>query len=138
MNNMIYIFIQITVMILAAPLVNGIIVKVKAFSQKRKGPPLLQMYFDLFKLIRKRPVVSATASWLFRSAHFVVLSSAAVAAAPVPVSTFITPASFPGDAILLVSVLALGRFFMMLASLDTGGVFGGMGSSREAIISSLI
>ncbi|HPO04588.1 MAG TPA: NADH-quinone oxidoreductase subunit H [Bacillota bacterium] len=138
MSYIVYIIIQILTMVLIAPLVNGIIIKVKAFSQKRTGPPILQMYFDLYKLIRKSTVVSDVSSWVYKAAPYEVFSTALAAALLVPVSTMITPPdSIPGDFIILVSIFALGRFFMMAAGLDTGSTFGGMGSSREAMISSL-
>lgn len=138
MNSILYILIQISVTLLAAPLISGIIKKIKALSQKRKGPPLLQLYYDLYKLCRKRSVVSEVSSWIFRAAPYVVFSTALAAALLAPVSTRILPPSIPGDLILLVSLLALGRFFLMLSALDTASAFGGMGSSREAMVSSLI
>lgn len=138
MRNIIYILVQIAVTIMLSPLVNGVIMKVKALSQKRKGVPLLQVYFDLMKLLKKKSVVSDVSSWIFKVAPYVVFSTALTAALLVPVTTKVTPVELPGDIIMLVSVLALGRFFMMLAALDTASTFGGMGSSREAMISSLI
>ncbi|HEY5556158.1 respiratory chain complex I subunit 1 family protein [Acetobacterium sp.] len=133
-----YIIVQIFVIILVAPLVNGIIKKVKALTQKRKGGPLLQMYFDLFKMFGKTAVVSDVSSWIFRVTPYIVFSTAVAAALMVPVTTLIKPVWYPGDIIMLVYIFALGRFFMMLAALDTGSTFGGMGASREAMISSLI
>lgn len=138
MNNVIYILLQVFVIVLAAPLVKGIIAKVKAFSQKRRGAPVLQQYYDLFKLFRKTAVVSDVSSWIYRAAPYIVFATSAAAAVLVPVSVKIVPEGLPGDMIMLVYILALGRFFMMLAALDTGSTFGGMGSSREAMISSLI
>jgi len=138
MKNALYVLVQLFVILLLAPLVNGIIKKIKAFSQKRRGAPVLQMYFDLWKLFRKQAVVSETSSWIFKAAPYIVFSTAIIAALLVPVSTLLTPNAFFGDVILLVSLFALGRFFMTLAALDTGGTFGGMGSSREVMISSLI
>jgi formate hydrogenlyase subunit 4 len=138
MINVIYLIVQIIVMIMVAPLVNGIIKKIKALSQKRKGAPILQLYFDLFKLLKKSTVVSDTASWIFKAAPYIVFSTSLVAALLVPVTTMIDPIWHAGDMILMVYILALGRFFMMLAGLDTASTFGGMGSSREAMISSLI
>ncbi|HWQ79043.1 MAG TPA: NADH-quinone oxidoreductase subunit H [Anaerovoracaceae bacterium] len=138
MINITYFIVQTIVIILAAPLVNGIIKKVKALSQKRKGAPVLQLYFDLFKLLRKSTVVSDTASWIFKAAPYVVFATALAAALLVPVTTLIEPLWHGGDLILMVYLLALGRFFMMLAGLDTASTFGGMGASREAMISSLI
>ena len=138
MNTLLYTVIQIVVILLIAPLLNGVIKKVKALTQKRKGAPLLQQYFDLYKLLKKRSVVSETASWIFRVTPFIVFGTALSASLFVPVTTAIPAASFPGDVIMLFSVLALGRFFMMISALDTGSTFGGMGGSREAMISALI
>jgi formate hydrogenlyase subunit 4 len=138
MSNILYIILQLFVIILIAPLVNGVIRKVKALTQKRRGAPLLQMYFDLYKLFKKNAVVSETSSWVFKAAPYIVFSSAAAAALLVPATTMLAPYGFAGDIILMVYLLALGRFFMTLAGLDTGSTFGGMGSSREAMISSLM
>lgn len=138
MNTVVYILIQLIAVLLVAPLVGGIIRKVKALTQKRKGAPLLQMYFDLFKLLKKQAVVSDTSSWIFRAAPWVVFTTALAAALLAPATTLLRPAYFPGDVVMLFSVLALGRFFLVLSALDTGSTFGGMGASREAMISSLI
>jgi formate hydrogenlyase subunit 4 len=136
--NVFYILLQIIVFVLLAPLVNGIIKKLKAFTQKRKGAPLLQLYIDLYKLLKKDMVISETATWIFKATPYIVLSTALVGALLVPVTTVLSPDNFPGDAILLVYLLALGKFFMTLSGLDTGSTFGGMGSSREVVISSLL
>ncbi len=138
MTSVAYIILQLSAFLMIAPLVNGIIKKVKALTQKRKGASIFQMYFDLWKLMKKQSVISEVASWIFRAAPYVVFSTALAGALLVPVSTKMMPAGIPDDFILLVSTLALGRFFMMLAALDTASTFGGMGSSREAMISSLI
>lgn len=138
MSSILYIFVQIIVIILIAPFVNGVIKKIKALTQKRRGAPLLQMYFDLYKLLRKNAVVSETSSWIFKAAPYVVFSTSIAAALLVPATTLLAPDGFPGDIILFIYLLALGRFFMTLAGLDTGSTFGGMGSSREAMISSLM
>ncbi|MHB1377054.1 MAG: respiratory chain complex I subunit 1 family protein [Candidatus Humimicrobiaceae bacterium] len=138
MINVIYLVVQILVVIIAAPLVSGIIKKVKAFTQKRKGAPVLQLYFDLFKMLKKNTVVSDVSSWIFKVTPYIVFSTAVAAALLVPVTTLIAPVGYAGDIIMLIYILALGRFFMMLAALDTASTFGGMGASREAMISSLI
>ncbi|MEL7654880.1 MAG: NADH-quinone oxidoreductase subunit H [Bacillota bacterium] len=134
----VYSVIQLIIIILLAPLVGGIIKKVKALSQKRKGAPVLQMYYDLLKLIEKESVVSETSSWIYKVTPYIVFSTAAAGALLVPVTTLLPAATFSGDIILLFYLLALGRFFMCLSALDTGSTFGGMGSSREAMISSLM
>ncbi|QOX62351.1 formate hydrogenlyase [Anoxybacterium hadale] len=129
--------IQFILLLLLAPLTGGIIKKVKALSQKRKGAPVLQMYFDLWKLIRKESVVSDTASWIFKATPYIVFATSATAALLVPVTTLL-PSAVSGDILMLIYLLALGRFFMCLSALDTGSTFGGMGASRESMISALI
>jgi formate hydrogenlyase subunit 4 len=138
MRNLVYVLIQLITILLIAPLVQGIIGKIKALTQKRKGAPAFQMYFDLIRFFKKSAVVSETSSWIYKATPYIFFGSAAASALLVPVTTTVVPGGIPGDAIMLVSILALGRFFMMAAALDTGSTFGGMGSSREAMISSLI
>ncbi len=138
MNQVLNMFVQLAVIVTLAPLVGGIIKKIKALSQKRKGPPLFQMYYELYKLTQKDTVVSETASWIFKATPYIQSSSVLLAAVLVPVSVKLPSFSFMGDAILAVYLLALGRFFMVLAGLDTASTFGGMGSSREMMISSLM
>lgn len=133
-----YSVLQLLVILLLAPLVGGIIKKIKALTQKRKGAPIFQMYFDLMKLFRKSSVVSETSSWIFRITPYIVFATALAAGLFVPLTAKVLPAGLPGDILMFVSLLALGRFFMMLAALDTASTFGGMGSSREAMISILI
>lgn len=134
MNN----FIQLLIILLMAPMVGGIIKKIKALSQKRKGAPVLQLYYDLYKLMQKESVVSETASWIYRVTPYIVFVTAAAGALLVPVTTKLSTTGISGDIILLFYLLAMGRFFMCLSGLDTASTFGGMGSSREAMISSLI
>lgn len=138
MESVIYSLVQIAIVVLLAPLPKGISGKVKALSQKREGPPLLQMYYDLAKLIKKDTVVSDTASWIFRVTPYLTLTTVLTAALFVPVSVYLRPPGFFGDIILVIYLFACGRFFMTLAGLDTGSTFGGMGSSREMMISSLL
>jgi formate hydrogenlyase subunit 4 len=129
---------QVIVILLAAPLLSGVIRKMKATIQHRKGAPILQLYFDLFKLFRKDIVISETASWIFTAAPYIYFISVLAAFVFVPVIPQLFSYGFFGDAILVVYLLALGRFFLTLAALDTGSTFGGMGSSREMMISSLM
>jgi formate hydrogenlyase subunit 4 len=128
---------QLLLVVLLAPSVSWFIKKMKATSQNRVGPTLLQVYFDLLKLFQKGMVVSETASWIFHAMPFVLFGATLVVAAMTPVIWPISLLGFMGDAILFVYLLALGRFFLALAALDTGTTFGGMGSSREMALSSL-
>lgn len=120
-----------------APAVSWFIKKMKAVSQNRVGPRFFQVYFDLIKLFRKGMVISGTASWVFHAAPYVFFGGTIAAALMLPVIWKGALCGFMGDAILFVYLLALGRFFLVLAALDTGTAFGGMGSSREMFLSSL-
>jgi len=128
---------QLLFLIMLAPAVSWFIKKMKAASQNRVGPGLVQVYSDLWKLFRKDMVVSETASWIFHAMPFILFTSVLAAASMVPVLWAHSLFGFAGDVILFVYLLALGRFFMALAALDTGTTFGGMGSSREMTLSSL-
>lgn len=129
---------QLLLFIAIAPFLSGLITKIKNNIRMRKGQSILQPYYNLGKLFFKEEVVSRTASWIFRAAPFVVLGSVLTAALMIPVFIFSSPLHKAGDFLALVFILALGRFFLALAALDTGSSFGGMGASREMFISSLV
>ena len=128
---------QLLFMAILAPALSWFIKKMKAASQNRVGSSLVQVYSDLWKLFRKDMVISETASWIFRAMPFVLFVSIFTAASMLPVLGVHSLFGFTGDVILFVYLLALGRFFLTLAALDTGTTFGGMGSSREMTLSSL-
>lgn len=128
---------QILLIIVLAPLLAGIIKKTKAFFQTRKGPNIFQQYYDLSKFMKKESVVSEHTSWIFRVTPIIYFSSILVISTLVPVVAAQSILTFTGDLILVVYLMALGRFFLALAGLDAGSAFGGMGSSREMAISSI-
>lgn len=128
---------QTIVLLAVSPFIVGLIRKVKARLQVRRGASVFQPYSDLAKLFRKQPVVSTTTSWIFTATPYIVFASTLAAGLLVPVFVSRTPLNFAGNIIALVYLLALGTFFLMLAGLDAGSAFGGMGSSREAIVASL-
>ncbi len=128
---------QVFFLMALAPSVSWFIKRMKAASQNRKGPTLSQVYSDLIKLFNKEMVVSETASWIFHVMPFVLFVVMVVVTALVPVLWGDSLFGFTGDIIVFVYLLALGRFFLALAALDTGTTFGGMGSSREMSLSSL-
>ncbi len=113
------------------PLLPGVIGKTKALFAGRIGPPLLQGYYDLAKLLRKGSVFSTTTTWVFRAGPIVGLATAALALLLIPLAGPAAPVSFAGDLILLAYLLGLGRFFLAVAALDTGSPFEGMGAARE-------
>lgn len=128
---------QVILIMGLAPLVGWFIKKMKAISQNRSGPSPVQVYADLLKLFRKGRVVSETASWIFHFMPLILFGGVLTAASMIPVLVRYSLFGFMGDVIVFVYVLALGRFFLTLAALDTGTTFGGMGSSREMTLSSL-
>ena len=130
--------IQVALLIVISPLIGGFIKRVKNNMRMRKGPGVFQPYYNLAKLFQKEEVVSKNISWIFRITPFIVLASSVMAALLVPIFTSSLYLNHMGDVILIIFVFALGRFFLALAGLDAGSAFGGMGSSREMFISSLI
>jgi formate hydrogenlyase subunit 4 len=123
--------------LMLAPLLLGIINRTKAFFAGRKGQPILQAYYDLVKLVQKNVVYSRTTSWVFRAGPIVGLSSAVTALLILPLGGQSAPIHFTGDMILLIYLLGLIRFFTVIAALDTGSAFEGMGASREVQFSVL-
>lgn len=128
---------QIIVLLAVSPFLVGLIRKVKARFQCRQGAGVFQPYADLAKLFSKQPVISTTTSWIFTATPYILFASTLSAGLLVPTFTSQTPLNFAGNIIALVYLLALGTFFLILAGLDAGSAFGGMGSSREAIVASL-
>ena len=124
-------------MLAIAPLLKGAIKKMKARLQSRQGPPLLQVYYDLAKLLLKEPVRSETASWIYVAGPRVYFAAVVAATTLVPVLVAAAPLEAAGGILLLVGTLALGRFALATAALDTGSAFGGMGASRDMTIAAL-
>jgi formate hydrogenlyase subunit 4 len=129
--------IHIALLLVMPPLLLGVINKTKAWFAGRLGPPLLQPYRDVWKLLRKGAVYSRTTTWLFRVGPIVSLASVLCAGLVLPLAADTSPLGFPGDVIVFVYLLGLARFFTMAAALDTGSSFEGMGASREATFSAL-
>jgi formate hydrogenlyase subunit 4 len=128
---------QTALLLLLSPLLSGLIRHWKARLQNRRGPPVWQPYRDLGKLLRKDMVVSEHATWLFSGTPYVCLLTALTAGLMVPLVTAQAPLGLFGDALALVGVLALGRFFLALGGLDPASALGGMGSSREMTIAAV-
>jgi formate hydrogenlyase subunit 4 len=128
---------QMLLILLLAPLLTGWVRVIKARLLRRRGPPLLQPYRDLYKLLGKEVVLAESASWLFRVAPYLIFAAIWVATSLVP--TFATGLAFnwTADLIAIVALLGSARFFLALAGLDVGTSFGGIGSSREMMIASL-
>ena len=128
---------QMVLVLALAPLLAGFIRKIKARLLLRQGPPVLQPYRDLLRLVRKEVVLADNASWLFRTAPYLIFAATWVAASLVP--TFATGLMFSwsADLIVITALLGSARFFLALAGMDIGTSFGGIGSSREAMFATL-
>src|SRR5579871_5773426 len=128
---------EMLLVLLLAPLLTGYVRKVKARLLRRQGPPVIQPYLDLLRLLRKDVVLAQSASWLFRVIPYLIFAATWVAASLVP--TFRTGLlfSWSADLIAIIALLASARFYLALAGLDVGTAFGGIGSSREVMIASL-
>jgi len=128
---------EMLLVLLLAPLLTGFVRKVKARLLRRRGPPLLQPYRDLIRLMRKDVVLAENASWLFRLIPYIIFAGTWVAAALVPTFRGGLLFSWSADLIAIIALLGSARFFLALAGLDVGTSFGGIGSSREVMIASL-
>lgn len=126
-NNLIHVLILIAV----PPLLPGIIAKTKAFFAGRVGPPVFQLYYDLWKLAHKDCVTSRTTTWVFAAGPVACVVVTILAGLLVPMGTAESPIHFTGDMILFAYLLALGRFFTSASALDTGSAFEGMGAARD-------
>ena len=128
---------QMLLVLLLSPLLTGFVRKVKARLLRRQGPPLLQPYRDLIRLLRKDVVLAESASWLFRVIPYIVFAGIWVAASLVPTFRIGLLFSWSADLIAIIALIGSARFFLALAGLDVGTSFGGIGSSREVMIASL-
>ncbi len=127
--------VHVVLLLAVPPLLPGVINKTKAWFAGRIGPPLLQPYLDLWKLLRKGAVYSRTTGWVFRAGPIVSLSTVLCAGLVLPLASDSSPLGFAGDVVLFAYLLGLGRFFTIAAALDTGSSFEAMGASREAAFS---
>jgi formate hydrogenlyase subunit 4 len=130
--------VQWVVVVLLAPLSTGLVRLAKARLQGREGPPVLLPYWTLLTLMRKETVLSASTSWVFRAAPYVVLGSALLSAAALPLVTRGGAAAPLSNLVVVAGVWMLGAVFLVLGALDSASAFGGMGASREMTISAFL
>lgn len=136
-NSLIRYSISLAAALIFAPLLPGIINKVKAFFAGRRGPRLTQLYSDLAKLLKKEAVISSNSGGIIRIAPSIQLAFTIGAAAMLPLGFSTSPLAFAGDALLFFYLLGTCRLLTVLAALDTGSSFQGMGASREVHFSAL-
>jgi hydrogenase-4 component C len=130
--------VQAVLLLLLAPLYSGFARVLRAKMHSRHGPPLMQNYRDITKLMTRQEVVSNQAGWIFRSMPYLSLGMMFLAATVIPVITTASPLEAAGDLILLVYLFALPRVFFALAGLESGSTFGGIGARRELLVSALV
>src|SRR5271154_6663932 len=126
---------QMLLVLLLAPLLTGFVRKMKARLLRRQGPPLIQPYRDLIRLMRKEVVLAPSASWLFRIIPYLIFAATWVAASLVPTFRVGLLFSWSADLIAIIALLGSARFFQALAGLDVGTSFGGIGSRPAGMIS---
>jgi formate hydrogenlyase subunit 4 len=119
------------------PLLLGVVTRTKSWFSGRKGPPTLQLYLDLLRLLRKGATFSPTTTLVFRLSPAGGLAAAFAAGLLLPLVPGRAPIRFAGDFVVFAYLLGIGRFLTVLAALDTGSSFEGMGASREVTISAL-
>ncbi len=129
---------HLLLLLLMPPLLLGVINKTKALFAGRKGAPILQPYYELFRLVQKGSVFSSTTTWVFRAGPVVTLAATLLASMLVPLGNHPALISFPGDMILFAYLFGLARFFTTSAALDTGSPFEGMGAAREVTYACLV
>ncbi len=129
--------IQLIFVPVISPLCIGVIRKIKAKLQNRQGSNIFQPYRDLWKLFHKDEIISNDASWIFKYAPAIVFAVTLIVGASIPLFASFLKNNFTSDLLVIVYTLAIGTFFLALAGIDTGGAFGGFGSSREMTLAAL-
>lgn len=129
--------IQLLLIPILSPFFIGVTRKIKAIFQNRQGASVFQPYRDLWKLFHKDEVITKDASWITRCAPFLIFGSTIVIASGIPLLTTAFANGWTGDFLVIVYLVAFGTFFLALAGLDSGGGFGGFGSSREMMVAAL-
>jgi formate hydrogenlyase subunit 4 len=120
-----------------SPLCFGLIKKIKAKLQNRQGASIFQPYFDLWKLLHKDEIISRDASWIFRFAPFIIFAVTIMVGASIPIFSSYFYNHLTSDILVIIYMLSITTFFLALSGLDTGGAFGGFGSSREMTVAAL-
>lgn len=128
---------HIALALILAPLLPGIVNRTKAFFAGRTGRPVWQLYADLWKLLQKGAVYSRTTTWVFKAGPMLGLTAVVLALTLTPFGAAPSLLGFPGDVIMFAYLLGLMRFFTVLAALDTGSSFEGMGGAREVFFAAL-
>jgi formate hydrogenlyase subunit 4 len=134
-ERIVYNLLQVLVVVAFAPLVEGVLNRLKEIVQSKRGPSIVQPYRDIWKLLHKDEIVSEHSSWIFRAAPYVAFTAPVFVALLIPVLTsYPLFFAFMADMLGGGFVLALGGFFVTLAAVDTGNPYGPMGASRTRMV----
>jgi len=134
-NKIVFNVIQVLVVMAFAPLVKGVLSRLKENIQSKRGPSIFQPYRDIWKLFHKDEVISEQSSWIFRFTPYIVFVTPIFVALLIPVLTgYPLFFAFMGDMLGGGFILALGGFFATLAAIDTGNPYGAMGASRTRMV----
>ena len=134
-ERILYNLLQVLVVVAFAPLVEGVLNRLKEIVQSKRGPSIFQPYRDIWKLLHKDEIVSEHSSWIFRAAPYLAFTTPVFVALLIPVLTsYPLFFAFMGDMLGGGFVLALGGFFVTLAAVDTGNPYGPMGASRTRMV----
>jgi hydrogenase-4 component C len=129
---------QAALLLFLAPLVSGFSRVLRAKIHSRKGPPLLQDYYDLFKLLKRQEIVPKGAGLIFRAMPFILMTTLLLIAMSLPVLTIASPISAIGNVFAFIGLLALVRFFFSLSGVESGSTFAGLGAGRETTMGALM
>jgi formate hydrogenlyase subunit 4 len=137
-NRILFNLIQVAAVMVFAPLVSGVLTRLKEMVQSKRGPSIFQPYRDLWKLFHKDEIISEESSWIFRFTPYLVFVVPIFVTLLIPVLTsYPLFFAFMGDMLGGGFVLSLGGFFAVLAAVDTGNPYGPMGASRTRMVSFL-
>lgn len=137
METILFWILQLTLIPLLSPFFIGLTRKIKARLQNRQGASPIQPYKDLWKLFHKDEIISNDASWIFLAAPFIIFATTIIIGVSIPLVSTALLNGFTSDFLVIIYLFALGTFFLALSGLDTGGAFGGFGSSREMLVAAL-
>lgn len=137
MTNLVITILQLVLFIVGSPLIAGIVKRLKCLLQNRRGPSIFQPYRDLNKLFHKETLVAENASIIFYITPYIIFSTTVLLSLLIPLLTVHSATSPLADIIVFSGLLALARFFLVLAGLDIGTAFGGLGASREMFIATM-
>lgn len=137
-SHVVIAIVQTIVLLLLAPVFTGISRVMRAKMHSRKGPPIMQDYRDLVKLMKRQDVAPAASGMMFRIMPYELFGSVLLIALAVPVVTLASPLGIMGDLITIAYLFAFSRFIFAVSGLESGSPFAALGASRESTLGILV